>query len=1417
MKMNSIARKLLALCMTVLMLVSMAVPAFASELEGAQPPEGEGQQSIEQQIIPAQDTEPEHVHSHQAAVTTPASCTAEGVMTYTCACGDTYTAAIPLAEHTYGEASNVAPGCETEGSVSAACTVCGFVNTQVVPAAGHSYGEATTVAPTCEAEGSVSASCTVCGFVNTEVIPAAGHSYGEPVVVAATCTADGSKAYTCAVCGNVYTEVIPAAHTYAEAVVTPSTCTADGSWVYTCTVEGCGNVYTETIPAAHTYGEAVVVEPTCTAEGSRTYTCTVEGCGNVYTEIIPAAGHSYVDMVCSVCGAVQCSWQPDCIAAEHYAECIKGNVDKATVLFDALLSELAFTETISYELRNSVIDRMYIICELDANHRQAWSSTGEYAVYQTAVWDVITAKLNQLVSELPAADTVNAENFDAVKTQMDKIKLIEEAYRQVWYMTEREPELYQLLNSNANYVELTDIISRGVMMLATNPVAKVGEEEYDNLQVAINAAASGGTVVLWDNIELTEGVTIPAGAAVTLDLNGKSITGTPAAASAYAVINNNGSLTINATGGGAIVCNHTLAGSTAYAVNTITNCGALTINGGTIQNTSTASNQIGYAIDNNSTVRNAVLTVNGGSITVSGSSYYDGIRQFCNSESNENSVTIAGGSVSTIWLQNPSDGSGKNANDVKGSVSISNGSVSKIYLEPSAAFHASISGGSIGSVAYNEPDTNNAARNLTAFITGGTFTSADSVDPDMLKTGYTLEANGDGTAFSPVPPNPVASVTSGETTTEYTDLSKAFAEAPSGSTITLLDNIELTEGVTVPAGASVTLDLNGKLLSGNATAAGASAVITNNGTLTIKDSGTGGKITCFAQNPDTAAIPFYANNTITNCGTLNLLGGTIENSTQNGLACFPIDNNSTVRDAIVNIQGGTVTGRGAIRQFANSTAYRNEVNITGGTVYGTSYGVWVQNPSDGGGTSNNNETKAKLTISSGSVSKVLLEPSSALEVSITGGSISDVAIWETDTTNPARNPSGFISGGTFANGNIDESLLADGYSLVDNGNSGYSPVLHSEARIGNELYTSFAEALEDAAENSTIVLMKDVVCVDNLVIERNINIDPNGHSFTLAEGKVISVAEGKVLTINLDYDTDGAAFKALAPGLCVSEGSIKIQHHAVGTSGSAATCTSGPICGFCGEEFGASLGHALVYTGSGSTITETCGNGCVHSATAKLELDSSVSTVYTGSEIKALKVTYSENWMAEKDLTVSYKDNIAIGKATGTIEKLNEDNSKATATAQFDITRATYSLTVNNYRYIRGSGYPLSFTSNVPYSADNTVTKLLIYRANGTPVMEVPAAHFVLSANSSGMTVITLSPTVMNALDALNYELYASFTNGDAKGAFRVLLPLIFPMTGDDAQTLLLLCLTFVALGTAGVTLFVIRRKSKGNRYNGRH
>lgn len=197
--------------------------------------------------------------------------------------------------------------------------------------------------------------------------------------------------------------------------------------------------------------------------------------------------------------------------------------------------------------------------------------------------------------------------------------------------------------------------------------------QYDRLVTGLeelkDALKTSGTVALAADIDLSqEQLTVPAGVAAILDLNGHKITAT--VDQSVSLITNQGNLTINGDGEIAVIFTGAVADN--KAINAISNRGVLTVNGGKITNTG-VGNQIGYAIDN---YNGAVLTVNGGEITASGSSYYDGIRLFCGST--ETVVTVNGGEISSIWAQNPSD---NKATEVKGTVIVNGGEIGMLYYE----------------------------------------------------------------------------------------------------------------------------------------------------------------------------------------------------------------------------------------------------------------------------------------------------------------------------------------------------------------------------------------------------------------------------------------------------------------------------------------------------------------------------------------------------------------------------------------------------------------------------------------------------------------------------------------------------------------------------------------------------------------
>ena len=69
--------------------------------------------------------------------TTPATCTADGVETRSCACGETETRAIPATGHTFGEWTVTTPATCTADGVETRTCACGETETRAIPATGH--------------------------------------------------------------------------------------------------------------------------------------------------------------------------------------------------------------------------------------------------------------------------------------------------------------------------------------------------------------------------------------------------------------------------------------------------------------------------------------------------------------------------------------------------------------------------------------------------------------------------------------------------------------------------------------------------------------------------------------------------------------------------------------------------------------------------------------------------------------------------------------------------------------------------------------------------------------------------------------------------------------------------------------------------------------------------------------------------------------------------------------------------------------------------------------------------------------------------------------------------------------------------------------------------------------------------------
>ncbi|MBR6918296.1 MAG: hypothetical protein IKN38_08935 [Clostridia bacterium] len=117
-----------------------------------------------------------HTHTwDDGAVTTPATCAAAGVMTYTCTvCGETRTEAIAkTTTHTWNTGEVTTPAtCAAAGVMTYTCTVCGTTRTEAIAkTTTHTWDEGVvTTEPTATTPGVRTYTCTVCGATRTEEI-----------------------------------------------------------------------------------------------------------------------------------------------------------------------------------------------------------------------------------------------------------------------------------------------------------------------------------------------------------------------------------------------------------------------------------------------------------------------------------------------------------------------------------------------------------------------------------------------------------------------------------------------------------------------------------------------------------------------------------------------------------------------------------------------------------------------------------------------------------------------------------------------------------------------------------------------------------------------------------------------------------------------------------------------------------------------------------------------------------------------------------------------------------------------------------------------------------------------------------------------------------------------------------------------
>ena len=145
-----------------------------------------------------------HEHSHESTITKEPTCLEEGVKTFTCECGDSYTETVSALGHSY-DSVVTNPTCTENGYTTYTCANCddSYVSDEV-SALGHTEVTLPSVTPNCTETGlTEGVKCSVCDEIITEqeVVPANGHDFdytmSEDNLIRPTESSDGYYTFTC--------------------------------------------------------------------------------------------------------------------------------------------------------------------------------------------------------------------------------------------------------------------------------------------------------------------------------------------------------------------------------------------------------------------------------------------------------------------------------------------------------------------------------------------------------------------------------------------------------------------------------------------------------------------------------------------------------------------------------------------------------------------------------------------------------------------------------------------------------------------------------------------------------------------------------------------------------------------------------------------------------------------------------------------------------------------------------------------------------------------------------------------------------------------------------------------------------------------------------------------------------------------
>ena len=529
-------------------------------------------------------------------------------------------------------------------------------------------------------------------------------------------------------------------------------------------------------------------------------------------------------------------------------------------------------------------------------------------------------------------------------------------------------------------------------------VAKVGNDKYETLQAAVNAATTeNSTVTLLKDV--TEDITIPTGVTAMLDLSGKTLTNK--AGKHTITVENGGKLNISDSVGTGVVDNISHGKAAIY------NKGEVTLNGGTFERSAEKGTYSPYSDGGNSwyTIANyGTMEINTG-VTVENAGGYSSMIRNGGDVTADCNLTIEGGNfaggVNTV--KNDSFGvltiNGGNFSNTAQYVimnwnkaEITAGTFQTLDTASAVLFTSAygaddntvgkltISGGEFKHASDTQEmivDHYDESNSGAAAVTGGRF---DADISKYIPSDYVQSA--DGTVEKLGESNAVAKV--GDT--YYKTLADAVTAADN-ATVTLLKDV--TANVTIPADKTITLNLNGMTLTNVD-----DHTILNNGNLTITGTGRVDNIS-------------HAKGALYNKGTVVINGGTFDRSQENGMNKGESGQNSWY--TIKNVGTMTINDGATVQTAGNNAALGKFSSLVSNGYfntndYNTNKGLEQPILTIDGGTFRGglntikNDDRARLTINGGTFSnyyQAVVQNHNIAE--ITGGTFTAASDANTET------------------------------------------------------------------------------------------------------------------------------------------------------------------------------------------------------------------------------------------------------------------------------------------------------------------------------------------------------------------------------------------------------------------------------------